>query len=291
MAIGIQTPRQTVNVLGIETAYYRLRPSQVSTMAKPVAVLMHGGAPGACSDLNWFRNVQPLVDAGYEVIAYDQPGFGHSAPAGDHSIEFRYHHAVATVKELAPGPVHLVGNSIGGLLASLIVLRGEAGDRVRSLTLAAPFPFFDMPASIAGRLATHRTRLAGIEQTFDSVRAVCLNTFHQPAQVTDDIVRLRLSMLQGANWQSYRERLAASRQFVQDGVRDAVLDIPTLMVWGLNDNSLPHEIGVAAMSHFSDARFLFLPHCGHWPQTEQSDAFNRAMLDFMQTQDEAMGHQ
>lgn len=285
MTIGIQTTRQTVNVLGIETAYYRLKPSFVSASARPVAVLMHGGAPGACSDLNWFTNVLPLAEAGYEVIAYDQPGFGHSASPDDHSIEFRYRHAVATVRELASGPVHLVGNSIGGLLGSLIVLRGDLCDRVRSLTLAAPFPFFDMPASIAERLASHRTRLAGIEQTFESVRAVCLNTFNQPAQVTDDIVRLRLSMLQGANWRAYRERAPASRHFDQDTVRNAVVDVPTLMVWGLNDNSLPHEIGLAAMSHFSDARFLFLPRCGHWPQTEQSDAFNHAMLGFLQARD------
>jgi pimeloyl-ACP methyl ester carboxylesterase len=35
------------------------------------------------------------------------------------------------------------------------------------------------------------------------------------------------------------------------------------------------------MQHFSDGQFLFVPHCGHWPQTEQAAVFNRAMLGFL----------
>ncbi len=29
------------------------------------------------------------------------------------------------------------------------------------------------------------------------------------------------------------------------------------------------------MKHFSDAEFVFLPRCGHWPQTEHAGHFNR----------------
>ncbi|KAF1043042.1 alpha/beta fold hydrolase [Xylophilus sp.] len=282
MTIGIPAPRRSIRILGIETAYYRIQPATPPPRPRPAVVLLHGGAPGASSDLNWFRNTEALTGAGYELIAYDQPGFGHSGIPADHGIEFRYRHAVAFLQAMAPEAVHLVGNSIGGLLCCLIALRSAPGPAVRSLALAAPYPFFDIPVDAAARLAAHRSRLAGIEPTFDSIRRLCLNTFHEARQVTDDIVALRLASLQGERWDACQARAAVSRQFDQDAVRHAVVHLPSLLVWGLDDNSLPHEIGLAARRHFSDARILLLPRCGHWPQTEQWEIFNHNLLGFLE---------
>jgi 2-hydroxy-6-oxonona-2,4-dienedioate hydrolase len=54
-----------------------------------------------------------------------------------------------------------------------------------------------------------------------------------------------------------------------------------LLVWGVEDRSLPYEIGIEAMNRFTRGRFLFLTQSGHWPQTEQADAFNQAMVAFL----------
>ena len=280
---GIQAHRSTTTVLGIVTSYYRKRPAKPLGTAHAPVVLFHGGAPGVCADLAWFRNFDALVDAGHEVIAFDQPGFGHSGVPDDHSIEFRYRHAVAFLQALEVESAHLVGNSIGGLLCCLIALRLRERALARSLVLAAPLPFFDAPTVAVEKMAVHRTRLSAVEPTFESIRKLCLNTFNQPAAVTDDLVALRLAMLQGDRWTAHKAR-AVSRQFDQDVVRNTVVDVPSLMVWGLNDNSLPMEIGVQGMQHFSDGQFLFVPHCGHWPQTEQAAVFNRAMLGFLDDQ-------
>jgi len=283
---GINSERLELSVLGIPTAYYRKAPQRAAgATACPTVVLFHGGAPGVCADLNWFRNFDALVEAGYDVIAFDQPGFGHSGIPEDHTIEFRYRHALAFLQALGLESVHLIGNSIGGLLCTLIAHRTRSAPIVRSLVLSAPFPFFDVPPEVIERLAKHRSRLESIEPTFDSIRKLCMNTFNQPEQVTDDVVALRLSMLQGDRWTAYKTRSKSARDFDQEEVREAVLDTPTLMVWGLNDLSLPSDIGVAAMQHFSDGQFLFLPHCGHWPQTEQAKIFNRSTIDFLGDQE------
>jgi len=272
--------RQYADILGIRTAYYRScarpRPGQ------PAIVLVHGGAPGASAELNWFRNFAVLAAAGYDVIAYDQPGFGYSSQPADHGIDFRYQHLVATLQALAPDAVHLAGNSIGGLLCSLYALRRPAAaPRARSLILAAPFPYFDPPAAANDRLLAHRGRLGSIEPTFESIQALCMNTFNQPAQVTDDIVRLRLDMLAGERWNAYKARAGASREFERADVLGRQLDTPTLLVWGVQDRSLPCEIGIEAMQHLSRGQFVFLTQCGHWPQTEHADAFNRLALAFL----------
>src|SRR5690606_23162174 len=160
---------QELSVLGIPTAYYRKTPS--GSGARPTVVLFHGGAPGVCADLAWFRNFDALVEAGYEVIAFDQPGFGHTGMPEDHTIEFRYRHALAFLEALGLKSAHLIGNSIGGLLCTLIAHRTKS--IARSLVLSAPFPFFDVPAAVIEKLAKHRSRLESIEPTFDGIRKLC----------------------------------------------------------------------------------------------------------------------
>jgi len=290
--IGLDVPRVFQDVAGIRTATYRSMPASGPDGhgKPPTVVLLHGAAPGACSDLNWFRNLDVLAQAGYDVVAYDQPGYGYSAVPDDHSIEFRYRHAAAFLESLGVESVHLIGNSVGGLLSTLLYHRSaqRGGPRIRSLVLAAPFPFFDAPASAEAKLAQHRGRLSSIEPTIESIRALCLNTFNQPEQVTDEIVELRLAMLQGERWAAHKARAGISREFDRAAIRRAVLDVPTLMIWGLQDRSLPCDIGVAAFEHFSDARFLFLPRCGHWPQTEQAEMFNRAVVDFLRERNQSV---
>lgn len=285
--VGIDSPCNFITIEGIKTAYYRSKKNELeATNNKPSVLLLHGGSPGACSNINWFLNFGYLSDQGYDVIAYDQPGFGHSTTPDDHSIEFRYQHAVEFIRALDLSSVHLIGNSIGGLLSTLIVLRAQKhGIRVRSLVLAAPYPYFPVPDTTQKKLDEHRQRLGSIEQTFDSVKNLCLNTFNNASKLTDGIVNLRLSMLQGSNWDNYKARSAQGRRFNSEPTKDSKIHLPTLMVWGLNDNSLPHEIGVSAMSYFDNAQFLFLPSCGHWPQTEQHTPFNLSADQFLRSVD------
>jgi 2-hydroxy-6-oxonona-2,4-dienedioate hydrolase len=278
MKIGIESRRQFMTVEGVKTAYYR-------EGSGPTVVLLHGGAPGACADLNWFSNFHVLVDAGFEVIAFDQPGFGHSGAPSDWTLEFRYQHARAFLEALGVQSLYLIGNSIGGLLSTLLAYRLKASPelRIEGLILAAPFPHFEMSGAAREKYLVHRIRLTGVEATYGSVQALCRHTFHNPDRATDPIVELRLSMLQGDNWIAYRKRAEVGNTFDTEAIQGQPLDTPALIVWGLNDKSIPPEIGVQAMEHFSDAQFLFLPHCGHWPQTEQATTFNHAALGFLQS--------
>src|SRR5699024_4375664 len=80
------------DVLGVKTAFFEhINDSTIST-----CIFLHGGAPGASTELNWFKNLDEAINNGLNVIAFDQVGFGYSSspPNGDHSVEFRYAHAV-----------------------------------------------------------------------------------------------------------------------------------------------------------------------------------------------------
>src|SRR5215468_5697635 len=82
-------------------------------------MLLHGWMVSA--DLNWSAAYQPLVDAGYRVLAIDHRGHGRGlrtiAPfrlldcAGD---------AVAAVRQLGLAPSIFVGYSMGGAIGQLV---------------------------------------------------------------------------------------------------------------------------------------------------------------------------
>src|SRR5580704_8559497 len=79
----------------------------------PVMLLVHG-LGGA--HLNWMA-VAPLLAVDHHVYALDLPGFGRSPLAGRRStIAANVDLVSRAITHLAPGPVVLMGNSMGGLL-------------------------------------------------------------------------------------------------------------------------------------------------------------------------------
>ena len=277
MTAAIRASLRHKDVLGLRTGYYH------SPAPGPVLVLLHGSSPGACSELNWFRNFDTLAEAGHHVVAVDQPGFGATQASSDHSIEMRYRHARAFLVSMAfEAPVFLVGNSMGGLLAVLLAHRVPREELpIDGLVLAAPYPHFEMGAELSDSFLVHRARLGALTPSFESVRKICLNTFYDARFVTDDVVSLRLRMIEGANWAPFQARAAMQDTFEAESVRTRRVAARTLVVWGLNDRSLPLGLGIQAIEHFEDATFTFLPRCGHWPQTEHHETFNRMLAQFV----------
>ena len=117
----------------LEVAGARLRYLELGGGDGTPVLLLHGFG----ADLNSWMFTQPVLAEGHRALALDLPGHGGSGRdvgAGDGA-------ALSAVVEgflaaLDPGPVHLVGHSMGGAIAALLAARRP--DLVRSLTLIAP---------------------------------------------------------------------------------------------------------------------------------------------------------
>lgn len=84
----------------------------------------------------------------FDQWAPDLPGFGESPPGRRHTIG-SYVRVVVEYIERFSGPVHLVGNSMGGLIA--VLLAANRGDLVSSLALVSPaMPAFRLPSAARG---------------------------------------------------------------------------------------------------------------------------------------------
>src|SRR5919107_1400408 len=98
------------------------------------AVMVHG-LGGAAT--NWTDLMGQLEDR-LHSLAPDLPGFGWSPPPPHDDYSLRAHVAavIALLEATGRGPVHLLGNSLGGTVT--LVVAATRPDLVRTLTLVSP---------------------------------------------------------------------------------------------------------------------------------------------------------
>ncbi len=226
---------------------------------------------------------------GQRVISLDLPGFGHTPAApGGMSLEVLADTAVATLDAVGEHrPVHLVGNSLGGAVAMTLLARHP--DRVRSMTLANSAGFGTEVTAALRMIAvpvlgpwllshSSRSRTAAVERTL----------YADGALATDERVdrALELAAVHGRA-HAFREALLAvgGVRGVHQGWREALhtrltaYPVPTLVIWGDQDQVLPSSHLASAAQVFPHARTVLLPDTGHLPQVERPEEFTRLVSD------------
>jgi 4,5:9,10-diseco-3-hydroxy-5,9,17-trioxoandrosta-1(10),2-diene-4-oate hydrolase len=78
--------------------------------------------------------------------------------------------------------------------------------------------------------------------------------------------------------------LRGARSGVLEDIRKGLgmISAPTLILWGRQDRILPVSQGVDAAGRIPGARLHIFERCGHMPNIEHSDEFNRIVLEFLQ---------
>ncbi|GGU40369.1 alpha/beta hydrolase [Streptomyces daghestanicus] len=275
---------RSVRLPGITLTVRSRRPAREGL---PPALYVHGLGG---SSQNWSA-LMPLLDDVLDNEAVDLPGFGDSPPPddGDYSITG---HARAVIRHLdasGRGPVHLVGNSLGGAVATRVA--AVRPDLVRTLTLispalpeirvqrsAVPTGLLALPGVAA--LFTRVSRDWTAEQRVRGVMALC---YGDPARVSEEGLRhaveemerrQRLPYFWDAMARSARGIVNAYTVGGQHGLwrqAERVL-APTLLVYGGRDKLVGYRMAQRAARAFRDARLLTLPDAGHvammeYPQT------------------------
>jgi len=124
------------------------------TGSGPAVILIHSSASGL---RQWRALVETLKDR-YRVIAVNLFGYGNTSPwpAGRPMSPADQAELVVSAAALAPGPVALVGHSLGGLVA--LEAAARLGDRVRVVIVFEPILFGHLeshgPADARDEIAT-----------------------------------------------------------------------------------------------------------------------------------------
>ncbi len=236
-------------------------------------LLLHG--MGSCGD-DWAP--QFAVFAGsYTVIAPDLRGHGRSdKPAGPYTIPQMAEDVADLLAGLGLFPAHVVGLSLGGLVAQ--VLAAGRPERVRSLVLVNTFARL-RPQGVRGWLYFFARVAAMLVRGLDAqAEVVARGLFPRPEQ--EPLRRMAAQRLQANDPQAYRATMRAALRF--DGRVDlGRIRAPTLVVAGLEDTT----VSLAAKRELADgipnARLEMLPGSGHATPLDAPAEFNRLLAAFI----------
>jgi len=241
-------------------------------------VLIHGAAPGACSQVSWQPNLDPLAKAGFWVIAYDQPGFGHSGQPEDYSLEYRVQHAKAFIDALGLTHYHLIGNSVGAYIAARLALEDPRVDRLVLISSSVLAPSGSEGAATMAR--EHSAALRSFEPSLESVREMTKKTLYKRELVTEELVQARFEMSSGPRYEAQLARRTAPPQ------RPILDELPklaprTMILWGKNDRGAAVERALLLFDLIPGAELHVFDECGHWVQWDQAARFNQLVSAFL----------
>jgi pimeloyl-ACP methyl ester carboxylesterase len=246
-------------------------------------VLVHGFGHSSTA---WLRTFG--VFAGHHrTIAPDLPDFNrNSGPAGASSPSYFAKVLTQFVERLKLREVHLVGSSLGGLVALIAAL--ERPDLFGKLILANPAGFTRPPIPpLDEAVLAFLTFWLSLPRTKALVRAAYETAFYDRTRADDATVHELMERAQLPDPATqHRSRILHdlfrfSRQLDAFHARLSALAAPTLVVWGKNDPLLPSKDVEIARRVLPGPRIELLERCGHLPQIEHPEVFSSLVLDFL----------
>ena len=217
----------------------------------------------------------------FHCVAWDAPGFGESAdPSGGATIEWYAERAAEVIAELGTGPVHVLGNSWGGLIAMQLAVTEP--DLVKSLVVVASSTGYAADPAAAERLLTTSDQLTKLgPAAFAKEHAARLLS---PNASDDAISGLSADIQQDVRQLGFA---AAVDSMVAVDVTRTVKSIhkPTLILWGDADQMTDQESSQGIANAIPDAVFVTLAGAGHIPHVEKADSCRAWLTSFFRIVD------
>ncbi len=225
----------------------------------------------------WDPQVPALVGSGFRVVRFDFRGHGASPTlAPPYTLDGFVDDLHGILDRFAIRRPHLVGLSLGGMVALAAALRGAR--EYASIVVASTRPDMPEPLASAWVERAREVRRDGIgaiadgtierwftapyrrahPEVIDRVRAMILRTKPEAYADCIDIVR--------AN--DLLDRLGQVR-------------CPTLFLVGEEDSASPPSLMREMQRRVPGAQFESIRDAAHLPNIEQPGAFNRAVVEFL----------
>jgi 3-oxoadipate enol-lactonase len=226
----------------------------------------------------WEPQIAPVAGAGYRVVRFDLRGFGESeTPGGTYTMVHFLDDLVRFSDQLGVDRFHLVGHSLGGMIAQRYSL--EHASRVETLTLVST-------TSHNGRRGSAFARLMVLfaERGFDAVMAdVAVRQEAESVLAEAFGAAVPLTMLRRGLEEPSAARANAWRACIGFSAKDelSLIACPALVLHGTADTLIPFKAGELVGEAIPGARFVREEGAGHSLPKERADSFNRELIDFL----------
>jgi 3-oxoadipate enol-lactonase len=202
----------------------------------PTVVMLHGIGGG---HLSFAPQVETLASSGYRAVAWDMPGYGHSAPIEPYTFKGLAESCVALIESLKCGDVTLLGHSMGGMVAQEVMARRP--ELVNKLILCGTSPAFGKPDGDWQReFIAQRTAPLDAGKTMGELAETLVPQMVGPGALPEG-VHLATHCMSQVPPATYRRALEALVTFDRRA-NLPFISVPTMVVAGEHDRTAPPAV-------------------------------------------------
>lgn len=232
---------------------------------KPPMILIHGLL--GHFDV-WEKNIPILTEyfSVYDVVLPDfadsEDGFG---------ISDYYKHVMSIIYKYGLKDITLVGNSLGGQIASYVAAIQH--NLVKNLVLVSSSGLKDDSEKPNYCLDKHYDHPKVIE--------IIRSCFQNPQEFESTLAdRIKSTFKDNPDRISgiYRTADKTKKRSIKEVLSN--ITARTLLIWGENDEIIPHSVGRKFESIIKNSILITIPNCKHVPQMESADDFNKNLIEF-----------
>ena len=178
-------------------------------------------------------------------------------------------HIAAFIEHKNYNNIHLLGNSLGGHVALIYILKQP--EKVKSLTLTGSSSLFE---NAMGDSYPKRG-------DYEYIKNKTAQTFYDPAVATPELVdevfeitRNRIKVI---------KIIALAKSAIRHNLGEELNQIkqPTLLIWGKNDIVTPPFVAEEFKKLIPNSQLQFIDKCGHAPMMEVPNEFNVILENFL----------
>ena len=277
--------------LWVEHDKVRLHAVAAGPADGPLVILLHGFPEFWYS---WRKQIGPLAEAGFRVVAPDQRGYNLSSKPteiADYAVGNLVADVIAVADQLRREKFYLAGHDWGAAVAWATALQHP--QRVNKLAiLNVPHPavflrtlrhnprqmlrswymaFFQIPRLPEWRFSSNNFA-AGVKALVASSRP---GTF-----TPEDLEQYRKAWANPGTTTAMIHWYRAAFRARPVLPRDMQVHVPTRILWGQRDMFLLPGMAQESLKYCDSAELTYLPGATHWLQHEEPEGVNAALIEF-----------
>jgi pimeloyl-ACP methyl ester carboxylesterase len=240
-------------------------------------VLIHG----AQGDRSMFSGLVPVFAKQFQVLTFDQRGSGQSEkPDMDYSIALLADDTAALMDQVGFASAHIIGVSMGGMIAQELVLRHP--QKVRSLVLGCTTPGGPKAVRLGGEALTNAystTPMSAEERGKALAEAAFTKGYiEQHPEIIPAMIEARRQRPIDPVALGHRMKAAYAHNTYD---RLPQIACPTLVITGKDDALISWENSRILAERIPGAQLVLLEPAGHVFWTEQPEQSLAAILTFL----------
>ena len=191
----------------------------------------------------------------------------------DYTFDFSIDFLKKFLKLLNVSDVNIIGSSDGGLLALEYAI--NYGSEVEKLVLVSPTGTMRYVSTTL----KHYTGMA-LYPTYENISRILQQMMYAPKMISETLIYDLINRIKIPNFKfSFMSKLMNLNDHSKLTTDRLNIDVPTLIIWGRNDQVNP--VHYAKKFKIPNSKIVILDKCGHYPHIEKPLEFSNIVLNFI----------